>query len=101
MNKTVDILTVDCSAIDSYILKYTKENDKLPYGLLVDNITVWDLVLHITNGRDAMGVRMVRDGIEVFKSEKWRDLHVGVLDSREGRRADLVDEETFKVEFKE
>lgn len=99
MSKLVDILTVDCTAMDSHILKYVKENGKLPYGLLVDSITVWDLVLHISNSGTSLGQRMIIDGVSVFEKELWLDLHVGVLDFSRGRRADLVDEETFKDKY--
>ena len=98
MSKQIDILAFfDDDRLPQSRQRYEEENGEKPYGLIVDNVTVWDLIAktELLVGGD-LAEELFNDGWA--EREIWGFRILAVVTT--AKRADLVDEATFKEVLK-
>jgi hypothetical protein len=98
MSTQIDMLAFDYHARQQDLRRYEDENGEEPYGLVIDNVTVWDLVMKSSEavGGD-LAEELFRHGFAERQIGGLRVLAVAGLD----KGATLVDEAAFKEALKE
>ena len=94
----MDLLTIDYPGLANKIATYEEKHGEKPYGLIIDNFTVWDLIGSLnaaTDSPEAVEATLLR-GPAAFEDTPLRGMEVMVTTKR--RCAELVNEERFKRE---